>query len=94
MPNVTCVEYSFGLRRRFAITSQAVPIAQDDTLVYTDLTYDYGPWTRLVRWPLGWLARRIIAQDQAVLAAHLGHACDNRTPALQRSWGQVKGTYR
>jgi len=69
MPNVTCVEYRFGPLRRFAITSQAVPVARDDTLVYTDLTYDYGPWTRLVHWPLGWLARRIIAQDQAVLAA-------------------------
>ena len=69
MPNVTCVEYAFGPRRRFVITSQSVALAADDTLVYTDLTYDYGTWTRLVRWPIRWLARRIIAQDQAVLAA-------------------------
>jgi len=69
MPNVTCVEYAFGPRRRFVITSQSVPVAMDDTLVYTDLTYNYGAWTRLMRGPVRWLARRIIAQDQAVLAA-------------------------
>jgi len=69
MPNVTCVEYTFGPRRRFVITSQSVPVAVDETLVYTDLTYDYGAWTRLLRRPIRWLARRIIAQDQAVLAA-------------------------
>ncbi|HMH49692.1 MAG TPA: aromatic ring-hydroxylating dioxygenase subunit alpha [Candidatus Acidoferrum sp.] len=69
MPNVTCVEYAFGPRRRLVITSQSVPVTPDDTLVYTDLTYDYGAWTRLMRGPVRWLARRIIAQDQAVLAA-------------------------
>lgn len=69
MPNVTCVEYTFGPRRRFVITSQSVPVAPDDTLVYTDLTYHYGAWTRLLRGPVRWLARRIIAQDQDVLAA-------------------------
>jgi phenylpropionate dioxygenase-like ring-hydroxylating dioxygenase large terminal subunit len=69
MPNVTCVEYTFGPRRRFVITSQAVSVTGDDTLVYTDLTYDYGAWTRPMRGPVRWLARRIIAQDQAVLAA-------------------------
>ena len=69
MPNVTCVEYAFGPRRRFVITSQSVPVAADDTFVYTDLTYDYGVWTRLLHWPVRWLARRIIAQDRAVLGA-------------------------
>jgi phenylpropionate dioxygenase-like ring-hydroxylating dioxygenase large terminal subunit len=69
MPNVTCVEYAFGPRRRFVITSQSVPVTMDDTLVYTDLTYDYGPWTRFLRWPIRWLAGQIIAQDQVVLAA-------------------------
>jgi phenylpropionate dioxygenase-like ring-hydroxylating dioxygenase large terminal subunit len=69
MPNVTCVEYEFGPRRRFVITSQAVPVGDDATLVYTDLTFDYGIWTRLAREPVRWLARRIIDQDRAVLAA-------------------------
>ena len=69
MPNVTCVEYAFGPRRRLVITSQSVPVVPGDTMVYTDLTYNYGIWTRLMRGPVRWLARRIIAQDQAVLAA-------------------------
>jgi phenylpropionate dioxygenase-like ring-hydroxylating dioxygenase large terminal subunit len=69
LPSVTCVEYAFGPRRRFVITSQAVPVADDQTQVYTDLTFDYGIWTRLARGPVRWLARRIIDQDRAVLAA-------------------------
>jgi phenylpropionate dioxygenase-like ring-hydroxylating dioxygenase large terminal subunit len=66
-PNITCVEYGFGAGR-FVITSQAVPMAADDTLVYTDLAFAYGAWGRLAAPLVRWLARRIIAQDVAILA--------------------------
>jgi phenylpropionate dioxygenase-like ring-hydroxylating dioxygenase large terminal subunit len=71
LPNVTQVEYRFGPRRRFYITSQGVPLQgrgeAPRTLVYTDLCWNYGPWTRLCA-PMVWLhAKAIIAQDQGVL---------------------------
>jgi phenylpropionate dioxygenase-like ring-hydroxylating dioxygenase large terminal subunit len=68
MPNVTCVEYGFGPRRTFVITSQSVPVSAAETLVYTDLTFHYGPWTRLARPVIRWLAQRIIDQDIRILA--------------------------
>jgi hypothetical protein len=71
-PNVTQVEYIFGPRRHFFITSQGVPLNGPDeppeTLVYTDLVWDYGVWSRLAR-PLVYLqAKLIIAQDLVALA--------------------------
>lgn len=67
MPNVTCVEYGFGPRRRFVITSQAVPVSAEETLVYTDLTFDYGMWGRLARPVVRRLAQRLIDQDVEIL---------------------------
>lgn len=68
MPNVTCVEYDFGPRRRFTITSQSVPAEGGTTVVHTDLAYDYGFWSFLA----GPLVRRagqaVIDQDLEVLA--------------------------
>lgn len=63
MPNVTSVEYDFGPSRRFFITSQAVPEEDDSTLVYTDVTYNYGVFSRLA-WPLMYFTTQyIIDQD-------------------------------
>jgi phenylpropionate dioxygenase-like ring-hydroxylating dioxygenase large terminal subunit len=67
MPNVTSVDYNFGHRRRFIITSQSVPLTDEETLVYTDLTYDYGIWNRLSRPIIRWQAQTIINQDIAIL---------------------------
>lgn len=67
MPNVTCVEYEFGPRRRFVITSQSVPVAPDETLVYTDLSYDYG-WLNAFAGPVvKWQGQKVIDQDLEVL---------------------------
>ena len=68
MPNVTCVEYGFGGGRRFVITSQSVPVSTDETLVYTDLAFAYGPWGALAAPVVRWLAQRVIDQDIAILA--------------------------
>jgi phenylpropionate dioxygenase-like ring-hydroxylating dioxygenase large terminal subunit len=68
MPNVTSVDYIFGKNRRFIITSQSIPIAEDRTLVYTDLTYNYGVWNALAKPIVRRQAKIIIDQDIAVLA--------------------------
>ena len=67
MPNVTSVEYTFGPRRHLFITSQSVPVSPVETLVYTDLTFDYGPLTRLARPLIRWQGQKVIDQDVAIL---------------------------
>lgn len=67
MPNVTCVEYIFGPRRHFIITSQSVPSADDDTLVYTDLTFNYGIWNWIAPFFVKRQGQKIIDQDVEIL---------------------------
>ncbi len=66
-PNLTSVEYRFGPRRHLFITSQSVPVSPDRTRVYTDLTYDFGPWTPFAGPILTAQARAVIRQDQDIL---------------------------
>ncbi|KFB73434.1 MAG: Toluene-4-sulfonate monooxygenase system iron-sulfur subunit TsaM1 [Candidatus Accumulibacter phosphatis] len=66
-PNVTSVVYEIGARV-FIITSQAVPVDDRETLVYTDLTYRFGAWNRLVAPFLRRHGQRIIDQDIEILA--------------------------
>ncbi|MGP1383283.1 MAG: aromatic ring-hydroxylating dioxygenase subunit alpha [Thainema sp.] len=63
MPNVTSVEYDFGPHRRLFITSQSVPETETSTLVYTDVTFNYGIWSRWAKPFVRWTAQRIIKQD-------------------------------
>lgn len=67
MPNVTSVEYDFGPHRRLFITSQSVPETETSTLVYTDVTFNYGIWSRFAKPFVRWTAQRIINQDIAAL---------------------------
>ena len=67
MPNVTSVEYDMGRSRRCFITSQSVPETKTSTLVYTDVTFNYGIWNWLARPFVHWTAQRIIHQDQVAL---------------------------
>lgn len=67
MPNVTSVEYRFGPRRHLFITSQSVPVGPTETLVYTDLTFDYGRLTPLARPLIRWQGQKVIDQDVAIL---------------------------
>ena len=68
MPNVTSVEYDMGPRRRLFITSQSVPEAEDSTLVYTDVTFNYGIWNKVARPLVRWTAQYIIRQDVEALS--------------------------
>ena len=67
MPNVSCVEYGMGPNRHLIITSQATPINERETLVYTDVTYNYGIWTRLAAPMIRWYSQAIINQDIVAL---------------------------
>jgi len=67
MPNVTRVEYDMGPTRRCFITSQSVPETEDSTLVYTDVTFNYGLWNKLARPFVRWTAQKIIEQDVVAL---------------------------
>jgi phenylpropionate dioxygenase-like ring-hydroxylating dioxygenase large terminal subunit len=68
MPNVTSVDYIFSKSRRFIITSQSIPVKDDKTVVYTDLTYNYGFWNTISRPIVRMQAQAIIDQDIEILA--------------------------
>ena len=67
MPNVSCVEYHMGPTRHLIITSQSVPMEDNQTLVYTDVTYNYGAWTKLAAPMIRWYSQSIIDQDIVAL---------------------------
>ncbi|MFM2025873.1 MAG: hypothetical protein RLZZ339_586 [Cyanobacteriota bacterium] len=67
MPNITCVEYQMGGNRHLFITSQSIPETHNSTLVYTDITYNYGIWNKLALPFVGWTAQHIIRQDVKIL---------------------------
>ena len=71
MPNVTNVEYSFGPRRVFIITSQSVPCSESETLVYTDLTYDYGIWNLFAGPIVRYQSQAVIDQDIVALGQQM-----------------------
>lgn len=67
MPNVTSVEYRLGHGWHFFITSQSVPVTDEETLVYTDLTYNYGRFGRLAAPLVRRHGQAIIDQDLDIL---------------------------
>jgi phenylpropionate dioxygenase-like ring-hydroxylating dioxygenase large terminal subunit len=67
MPNITSVEYDFGPSRHFFITSQCVPVTDEETLTYTDLTFNYGIWNWLTAPIVRLQGQRIIDQDIEIL---------------------------
>ena len=67
VPNITSVNYYFGGKNHFIITSQSIPLNEEETLVYTDLTYNYGIWTKISRPLVRWQAQTIIDQDVEIL---------------------------
>lgn len=67
MPTTTRVDYFFSDKRHFIITSQCTPISENETVVYTVVTYRFGHIGRLIRLFFAPLCRRIIQQDVDVL---------------------------
>ncbi|MDX1921190.1 MAG: aromatic ring-hydroxylating dioxygenase subunit alpha [Candidatus Caenarcaniphilales bacterium] len=66
-PNITNVTYDFPNGWKYVITSQSVPVSNWQTMVYTDITYDFGFWTKLA-WPIvKRQAQKVIDQDLRIL---------------------------
>lgn len=67
MPNITHVLYKLPSGWEYLITSQSIPVSDNETLVYTDITYNFGIWTKLASWMVKRQAKKVIAQDMVVL---------------------------
>jgi phenylpropionate dioxygenase-like ring-hydroxylating dioxygenase large terminal subunit len=66
-PNVTNVQYRMWCGWQYCITSQSVPVSNMETLVYTDINYDFGVWTQLARPIVRRQAQLVIDQDIDIL---------------------------
>jgi phenylpropionate dioxygenase-like ring-hydroxylating dioxygenase large terminal subunit len=71
MPNITCVKYDLGSHWNFVITSQSVPATDEETWVYTDLTYYFGPWTGLAAPFVKRMGKKVIDQDVQILSQQM-----------------------
>lgn len=66
-PNVTHVAYTLPSGWQYLITSQSVPVSDKETLVYTDITYNFGVWTPFAKWIVKRQAQKVIDQDIEIL---------------------------
>lgn len=66
-PNVTTVEYEFSPGKEFYITSQSIPINDQLTHVYTDLTFRFGFLNHFAGPIVRYQGQSVIAQDIKVL---------------------------
>ena len=80
MPNLTRVDYMWGERRGFVITSQITPIGPDRAMVYTAITYRFGIFNPIARLLLPAYTRVVIDQDVAIMI--------NQTANLRRYGGR------
>ena len=67
MPNVTRVDYMWGERRGFIISSQITPVTPTKALVYTAITFRFGAFNPLARLLLPWYTRVVINQDVRIM---------------------------
>jgi phenylpropionate dioxygenase-like ring-hydroxylating dioxygenase large terminal subunit len=67
MPNVTRVDYMWGERRGFVITSQITPVTPMKALVYTAITFRFGIFNALARLALPAYTRTVIQQDVRIM---------------------------
>ena len=70
MPNISRVDYEFDAQHHFIITSQATPVSDRITDVYTVITFRYGKLGGLIRLVFEPMSRHIIRQDVDILALH------------------------
>jgi phenylpropionate dioxygenase-like ring-hydroxylating dioxygenase large terminal subunit len=73
MPNITHVVYRIGKGERveYLITSQSVPMTDESTRVYTDITFRFGVWSWFARPFARRQAKRVIRQDIEELDAQM-----------------------
>jgi len=80
MPNVTRVDYMWGERRGFVITSQITPIGPARAMVYTAITFRFGVFNPIARLLLPAYTRVVINQDVEIMV--------NQTANLKRYGGR------
>lgn len=68
MPNVTRVDYMWGERRGFVITSQITPLTATRARVYTAITFRFGAFNAIARLLLPLYTRAVIQQDVRIMA--------------------------
>lgn len=66
-PNVTSVHYVLPNGFRYSITSQSIPVSTMQTLVYTDLSFDFGIWTQFAKPIVRRQAVEVLKQDIDIL---------------------------
>jgi len=67
MPNTTRVDYTFGPKRGFTITSTCSPRGPFDTVVYTLISYKLGWLNALAPVWLPYYTRKVIRQDVDIM---------------------------
>ncbi|MEP6692518.1 MAG: aromatic ring-hydroxylating dioxygenase subunit alpha [Gemmatimonadaceae bacterium] len=67
MPNTTRVDYTFGPRRGFTITSTCTPRGPFDTVVYTLISYRLGWLNAFAKAWLPLYTRQVITQDVDIM---------------------------
>lgn len=82
MPNTTRVDYTFGPRRGFTITSTCTPRGPYDTVVYTLISYKLGWLNRLAKLWMPFYTRHVITQDVEIMR--------NQGENLQRFGGELR----
>jgi len=66
-PNVTSVHYKMPGGYRYSISSQSIPVTAMETLVYTDISYDFGMWTAISKAMVKRQAQEVLKQDIDIL---------------------------
>lgn len=66
-PNITSVHYKMPNGYRYSISSQSIPVSSMETMVYTDISYDFGIWTQLSKWIVRRQAQEVLRQDIDIL---------------------------
>jgi phenylpropionate dioxygenase-like ring-hydroxylating dioxygenase large terminal subunit len=67
MPNVTRVDYSWGDKRHFVISSQITPVRPYESMVYTAIAFKFGWLTPLLKPFFSWYTRKVITQDVEIM---------------------------
>lgn len=66
-PNITSVEYEFSPGKEFYITSHSIPVSDEETHVYTDLTFKFGFFNYFAGPIVHFQGQSVINQDIEVL---------------------------
>jgi phenylpropionate dioxygenase-like ring-hydroxylating dioxygenase large terminal subunit len=66
-PNVTSVHYRMQCGYRYSISSQSIPVTAMETMVYTDISYDFGIWTPFAGGLVRRQAEEVLRQDIDIL---------------------------